>query len=482
MVTRNAMSFRVRSRSQPSVKPSTRGSVCISNRTRGSFARPSSRRVREATLNAIPPSTMPGIIVTRLQTQSAIAPRELDRRRLASRRERHLGRTVPNDYYCCTCKLLKSQGCLVNASASGLERAVRRLGQRLFRRLYPRRRSAPSDLGSIDRILLVRTDKIGDAIVSTPVIQALREHFPKARIDILLGSRSKAAGPLLPYIDSVFVAGRGVRERLMLLHRLRKSHYDVVINLVFADSITAAVFTAGSGARMKIGFENSASAFLDFIVARPTLPMPFVPKLLLLIAPLGITVNPAEARPSITLLPAAIDAARHEIGRFSSDRTLLMINISGSSPRKFWGVERYAALARQLRFDGFDVVVLSAPADEQSLREIVDRSGAFMIAPRPDLMEFAAILSFADLVVSPDTSIVHIAAALGKPVVALVDAPVTAIEWAPWAVPNRVVGCSTGIPDILDKDVLSAVRDLAAEVAPPASSESAASRRLNSPV
>lgn len=370
----------------------------------------------------------------------------------------------------------------MNASASGLERAVRRLGQRLFRRLYPRRRSAPSDLGSIDRILLVRTDKIGDAIVSTPVIQALREHFPKARIDILLGSRSKAAGPLLPYIDSVFVAGRGVRERLMLLHRLRKSHYDVVINLVFADSITAAVFTAGSGARMKIGFENSASAFLDFIVARPTLPMPFVPKLLLLIAPLGITVNPAEARPSITLLPAAIDAARHEIGRFSSDRTLLMINISGSSPRKFWGVERYAALARQLRFDGFDVVVLSAPADEQSLREIVDRSGAFMIAPRPDLMEFAAILSFADLVVSPDTSIVHIAAALGKPVVALVDAPVTAIEWAPWAVPNRVVGCSTGIPDILDKDVLSAVRDLAAEVAPPASSESAASRRLNSPV
>lgn len=350
--------------------------------------------------------------------------------------------------------------------ASSIEHTLRKLGQEAFRRLYRRRRAAPSEFGRIERILLVRTDKIGDAIVSTPVIQALRERFPDSEIDILLGDRSRAAAPLLPYIDNAFVISRRVRERLAMLRRLRRRRYDLAIDLVFADSITAALFTAGSGARIKIGFENSAAPFLDYVIARPAQPMAFVPKLLLLIAPIGLTVSPNKARPSVKLSPEAIRAAQSEVSQFRSTRTLLMINISGSSPRKFWGIERYAALARQLGSEGFDVVVLSAPADESSLREIVRRSGASMIAPRPSLMEFAAILSVADMVVSPDTSIVHIAAALGKPVVALVDTMVTAVEWAPWGVPHRIVGCPGEIPDIPDGDVLSAVRDLARDVGP----------------
>lgn len=84
---------------------------------------------------------------------------------------------------------------------SGFERKARRFAQRVLGALFHLRRAAPFQIGQVNRILLVRTDKIGDAIVSTPVLQALRQHYPNARIDVVLGRRNRAAGPLLPFKD-----------------------------------------------------------------------------------------------------------------------------------------------------------------------------------------------------------------------------------------------------------------------------------------
>ena len=82
----------------------------------------------------------------------------------------------------------------------------------------------------------------------------------------------------------------------------------------------------------------------------------------------------------------------------------------------------------------------------------------------PRLEDFAAVLSFADLVVSPDTSIVHIAAALGKPVVTLTGQGDLATEWTPWGVPHRVVIGPGLVPDITFAEARDAVRSLAREV------------------
>jgi ADP-heptose:LPS heptosyltransferase len=150
-----------------------------------------------------------------------------------------------------------------------------------------------------------------------------------------------------------------------------------------------------------------------------------------------------------------------------SDRTrrLIIVNISGSTPGKFWGVEPYARLARNLEKSGFLVLLLAAVADAPLLERIASEAGVGRIPPNPDLAEVAALLSFADLVVSPDTSIVHIAAALGKPVVDLVPVPHVGLEFGPWGVPHRIISGSDGIGGIAEADVQAAIQGLAEEVA-----------------
>ena len=348
------------------------------------------------------------------------------------------------------------------------ERRLRHLGQNAIKYIYRRRRPEPSDFGAIRRVLLVRTDKIGDAVVSTPVIEALKCRFPDSEIDIVLGRRNFAAAPLLRHVNRVFFAKRTVIEMAALVRNLRARHYDIAIDMLPADSLTSAFHTVTSGARIKIGFEGSASPFYDVVVPHdPEDHQHHVPRLLRLLAPLNIVVPDERALPAVVLSPAALDAARRALaGQTGDGRKLVMINISGSSESKFWGVENFARLAKDIEALGAHVVLLSAPGDSGLLQDIVDRNGAASLPPRSDLMEFAALISFADLVISPDTSIVHISAALGRPVVTLTGPALVGAQWRPWAVPSRTVGCATSIPDTPYRGVLDAVQSLIAQLWP----------------
>jgi heptosyltransferase-3 len=349
----------------------------------------------------------------------------------------------------------------------GFERKVRRFAQRAVRPLFRLWRAAPFQIRQVNRILLVRTDKIGDAIVSTPVLQALRQHYPDARIDVVLGRRNRAAGPLLPFKDRILVAERGVMKMLSLIRKLRAEHYDLAIDMLPSDSVTAAVATAVSGATMKIGFEDSTSAFYNAAVSHPVGLEHHVPRLLRLLAPMGIVVQPDQARPSVALPASSFEIIRALLADWRvSQAPLILINISGSSPRKFWGVKNFAALAQELARLNVEIGLLSAPADDALLQQIATEAGVRFIPPMSRLEDFAALLSFADLVVSPDTSIVHIAAALGKPVVTLTGQGDLATEWVPWGVPYRVVTGLGFVPEIPVAEAIDAVRSLAKEVLP----------------
>jgi ADP-heptose:LPS heptosyltransferase len=286
---------------------------------------------------------------------------------------------------------------------------------------------------------------------------------------------------LLPFKDRILLAERGVMKMMSLIRKLRTERYDLAIDMLPSDSVTAAIATAVSGAAMKIGFEDSASAFYNAAVPHPVGLEHHVPRLLRLLTPMGIVVAPDQALPSVALPDSALEAARTLLADWRvSEAPLILINISGSSPRKFWGAQNFIVLARELARWNVEVGLLSAPADSLLLQQIAAGAGVRSIPPMPRLEDFAALLSFADLVVSPDTSIVHIAAALGKPVVTLTGQGDLATEWAPWGVPCRVVTGPGLVAEIPVAEAFEAVRSLATEVFPVKATSSffAASQRM----
>jgi ADP-heptose:LPS heptosyltransferase len=351
---------------------------------------------------------------------------------------------------------------------SRFDRALWRSTRQLYllsRRAFARTKNAASDpVANVQRILLVRTDKIGDAIISTAFFKALRNRFPDAQIDIVLGRKNGTAAPLLPHLDGVFVAQKNLIEQLRLIRQLRERRYDIAIDMLTGDSMTAASYTALSGARINIGFDGKAAGFYDITIARPAAPEHQGVQMLRLIAPLGVEVKPEGIRLAVAFPQSAADGIRKKLGLTERDGArLVVVNLSVAAA-KYWTDENFIRLIGDLKSPSVRVVLAGAPWDLARMETIGKAAEVEWMEPSSDLSTMAAGLSCADLVISPDTSIVHIAAALNKPVVTLMASYTANGEWYPFGVPYRALHCATRVADIPYDEVLTAVRELMAEL------------------
>jgi len=119
---------------------------------------------------------------------------------------------------------------------------------------------ADIDWDKVNRVLVVKLRSIGDTVLSTPSLFALRRALPDARIDILL---EDWVAPLLEgsdLIDHVLSTGTGLKDRLRTAWRLREQKYDAVFNL--HGGTTAAFLTAATGAPHRVGYAYYQYAFL----------------------------------------------------------------------------------------------------------------------------------------------------------------------------------------------------------------------------
>lgn len=350
---------------------------------------------------------------------------------------------------------------------SRFDRALWRSTRQLYlltRRAFARTKdAAPDPAAHIERILLIRTDKIGDAIISTAFFKALRDRFPDAQIDIVLGRKNGAAAPLLPHLDGVFVAQKNLLEQVRLIRQLRERRYDVAIDMLTGDSMTAATYTALCGARATIGFDDKAAGFYDMTIARSPVPEHQAAQMLRLIAPLGVTSKPEDIRTAVVFPQSAAKKVRETFGAADDGTKLVVINLSVAAA-KYWTDENFIRLIGDIKSPSVRVVLAGAPWDLARMEAIGKAAEVAWLEPSTDLSVMAAALSCADLVISPDTSIVHIAAALNKPVVTLMASYTANGEWYPFGVPYRALHCATRVADIPYDEVLAAVRDLMAEV------------------
>jgi ADP-heptose:LPS heptosyltransferase len=314
------------------------------------------------------------------------------------------------------------------------------------------------------RILIVRRDNIGDLVCTTPLLSALRAQLPQAWIGVLATTYNAEVLARNPSVHEVFVHEklkhrRGallafVRARLGLAGRLRAQNLDVV--LVPAPSPqalkAARALRPGRVIASPARFpEGQHEVERTYDLGRS----------------LGLRGHPGPMR----IFPEPECAARLRAALEAGP--CLAIHISARRRAQQWPPERYAALARELAREA-TVMLLWAPGprddprhpgdDAAAARVVEETKGSNVMAvPTPDLTTLVAALSLADKVVCPDGGAMHIAAALGKPVVALFgDSPVS--RWRPWAVPHRVVSPgSRNLADLALEPVLEAFKEMGSE-------------------
>src|SRR5687768_3005601 len=180
------------------------------------------------------------------------------------------------------------------------------------------------DWASVRRVLVVRLRSIGDTVLATPSLFALKRFLPQAQVDILV---EDWVAPLLtdhPHIDNVVVLERGgVVARTRVARELRAARYDVVYNL--HGGTTATFLTRATGARHRVGFETYQYAKLHTELAPPA-PLLWrqekthsVEQQLALLGWTGVPVTD-KPRTQLGISPAAVEAVNERLAARSEER------------------------------------------------------------------------------------------------------------------------------------------------------------------
>lgn len=301
------------------------------------------------------------------------------------------------------------------------------------------------DWTKIKRILVVRLRSIGDTVLSTPSLIALRRFLPDAQIDVLL---EDWVAPLLEghdAVDNVLTVKKGnAADRLRVMFNLSRRGYDVAYNL--HGGTTASFFTYATGATHRVGYADYGYSFLHNYLAPPSSELWGQPKTHSAEQQLGLlgwTGVPVSDRPKSRLVvkPELENYAAQIFREYEIDEDypFALIHPAAAFETKQWAVENFAAVVQSLYDKGIISVAVGTKAELPLLMELFDTSPLTVLLHNKTLPEIAAMASKAKIFVGNDSGIAHIAAAVGTPSVVVFGSSNIA-HWRPWTdAPNEIV-------------------------------------------
>jgi lipopolysaccharide heptosyltransferase II len=298
------------------------------------------------------------------------------------------------------------------------------------------------------RILIIKPSSLGDVVHALPTLAALRERYPKAHIAWFVKQRWAGLLERAEGLDAVWPVEPTLTDWLREILRLRRFGFDLVIDLqgLLRSGMTARL----TGCPTRVGFANAREGSpwcYTHHVRVPSSDMHAVDRYLLIPASLGATprvspefrlrVQPGDGEEVAKLL------ARHGL---KAGAAWIAMNVAARWPTKRWPPESFAAAADQIHAEGLgSVVLLGGPEDREVARAVKERMRTVPIdltgATTPGLLP--ALLGAARLLLTNDSGPMHVAVAVGTPVVALFG-PTSAGRTGPYGAGHRVL--SSGVP------------------------------------
>lgn len=318
----------------------------------------------------------------------------------------------------------------------------------IFFRIVPNREKLRTDIinglksRNKKRVLIINTLGLGDMVVSTPMIKTLHLSFPGMVIDVLINRPSGAALENNTYIDKVFYyEGKNTKN---LARDLKKRGYYLSLDLSNSFiNLKRQLIAIRSGARYRIGFTNRFYTGLfnhidsKWIMNTEKEIINYHGILRPLISSLSTPEGPELFFSSRE--KKSVQELLHKYG-LSSDK-MIVIHPCSQNPRKLWSVEKFADLIDRLSSLGFKVVITGSKANEieytgkikgKTKTNVVDLTGR--LTPR----QWFLVIKEASLIISIDTSAIHIASATQTPTVALFG-PTNKTVWGPYNTGNQIV-------------------------------------------
>jgi heptosyltransferase-3 len=337
----------------------------------------------------------------------------------------------------------------------------------------------PRGSGARPRFLVIRRDNIGDLVCTTPLIFALRERYPDAHIAALVNTYNEAVLAGNPALDAVHAYEKGKHrggsrsllavyaERLRFLARLRRERFDYAILATPGYAPRSLRLARLIGAAHVLGYTEPGKTH-----ARLDMALPYddrtraheVEQVFALLKALDIDGPPPA--PRVFAQAGERRGVAEELSSLGGGGPVVGVHISARKRSQQWSAENFAALMRGIAARGQARFLLlwapgdpdnpRHPGDDDKARAVVQACGGLPVLPCPTttLPRLIAALSLCDFVVCADGGAMHLAAALGKPILCFFGDSGPE-RWRPWNVRHELL--QPGSRDLKDLSVAEAL-------------------------
>ncbi len=319
---------------------------------------------------------------------------------------------------------------------------------------------------NVKRLLVLRQDRIGDVLVSVPILQEIRKALPNAQIDILLSHRNYGAKRAFePFCNKFYKYGKNALDNIVLLKKLRHRKYDLVLDLYDNASTTSSLIVKLAKPKYSLGIEKANAHVYSHLV--PLLNKQehhIVDRITNLLLPFYIKPDKKYLNLAYPISDEDKIFAQNLLGKKCKFR--FGINLSGSTRNKFWGLENHISLINKLSSSRPDYEIVCFGTEDYSyeLTQIEKQTSA-LIAPKvSSIHEWACLLSTVDMLMTPDTAAVHLAAAWKIPALCMYELSgqeFAGIPWTPYNSPHILLSTESGsLTSIKINDVLYSIYEL----------------------
>jgi len=324
-------------------------------------------------------------------------------------------------------------------------------------------------------ILVIHFGQLGDVVLGLPAFRAIRQRFPNARITVAVGKPANEVVAMSGYADEIFEVDRvslrdgnkliSIGRIIKFVMRVRQEKFDFVIDLHSLSETNLLGYLSGAPHRLYSRRPGRSIDFLANFKPRPPLEEKsrhITDRYLDLLKPLDI--QNASRVPVIKTSPAGDFAVAALLKKEKAESGELLVGLfpgAGNVSRK-WPLEHYAQLADHLiRNDRVRVVVFAGPEEREEvprMRTLFPPNTIFL--DRLTISQLVSAQARLTVLISNDTGPAHLAAAVGAPVIVILDCP-TPHSFVPQGDQHRLI-CGADITKITVDEVYQAAHELLA--------------------
>lgn len=268
--------------------------------------------------------------------------------------------------------------------------------------------SAIPSFNSNSVILFIRLNRIGDALVTTPLLYEIKNQIG-CKIIVLADPRNHFVFHNNPSVDEVIVYKKGFNGIIGINNIVKEKNINAIIDLHDDVSTTVSFLVALAKVKYKLGLSRSNNSIFTHTIEKLN-PSKFhvIDRNLELGKLFNIKINKSDV--SVRFYPPeeAIKKAKSELAKMNPQNQLLVgINISAGSEARFWGVDNYQKVIDALAGYEIKVVLFCSESDYQLAQQIIEKDNIY--PPTKDFGNFASAIMNLNFLITPDTSVVHIA-------------------------------------------------------------------------